>query len=745
MTWATAAASPISLLNATLTGPITSVVNNFVNHASGVTIAGHITVSPSDLGVLKRVDVSDAVRGSPNVVAFAIVRRMRNNQYLGNVAPAAGIPADTLSSGAAVSFASKEAATAASRPALRILVNGAPASALPTARDAPITLSRNHANDADYSSDLDTDLSDTDPEFVVVDSIASIRAQTGEAGACASWESPMLDHYVTVKGTVIAVFNSPQASGQFGFVLQDSTDPFSGLLVQLSAEQAGTLASGQGFLPAMGNVVRVDGVVGHTLGNTVLEQVSGITLVSPKVALPVPVPVAAASLAGGCTLSSEQYRNMVVSLSSLRFTIDPADMTDAEYAAAIADFGTAKFVLNTDGELYVDDGSGPVQLDNKVFDVVAQLGWASSAGSCGAKLGDMIDTLVAVAVFDDQQSKVSYELGNPPTMELNIIKLTSAEISPCAVLPPAAAPVLNVTTSAAATLTLSGINAATFDIDAVQAAIESLFGASDTVTVVGQEFPIAGAAFSFATDSPLDGALAANVRIALTRAFASFNAPLMPSALMLRGGGGGRRHLASSRASFGLDIAGVRSAYTANLVTTGLTGMTQPAIGSRGLVAKLVGLGVVGAASPALDAAPTVSAVLSVTVTYASPPSSPAGALHHALSSSAVASALSTAGVTTTGVTASFEHDHDDDRERRDAIIGGVIGGFFGLLLLVAAVVFVARRSKAAAPANNICEDGKPARKSDPMAMSSLEAPSADQPRAPQLVFQAEQPELAQA
>jgi hypothetical protein len=64
-----------------------------------------------------------------------------------------------------------------------------------------------------------------------------------------------------------------------------------------------------------------------------------------------------------------------------------------------------QFALNTDGELYVDDGSGPVQLDNKMFDVVAQLGWASQPGSCGAKLGDLIDTLVAVAVFDDTQSK----------------------------------------------------------------------------------------------------------------------------------------------------------------------------------------------------------------------------------------------------------------------------------------------------------------------------------------------------
>jgi hypothetical protein len=81
--------------------------------------------------------------------------------------------------------------------------------------------------------------------------------------------------------------------------MQDSTDAFSGLLVQLSAEQAGLLSAGAGFLPAVGNVVRVEGIVGHTLGNTVLEQVSAVTLVSPRVALPTPVPVTGATLASG--------------------------------------------------------------------------------------------------------------------------------------------------------------------------------------------------------------------------------------------------------------------------------------------------------------------------------------------------------------------------------------------------------------------------------------------------------------
>lgn len=703
-TWATASAAPMSLLNATVSGVIDSVVENFVNHASGISLAGHIMVSPGDVGALKRVDVTDSVRNT-SVVAFAIVRRMRNNLYTGNTAPAAGIPADRLSGGAAVSFASKEAASAASRPALRILVNGAPASALPQPRAAQLASPRMHADDDDYDAPSTSDLSDVAPDYIVVSNISSIRAQSGEAGACASWESPMLDHYVTVTGTVIAVFNSASDSGQYGFVLQDSTAPFSGLLVQLSAEQAGLLTSGTGFLPVPGNVVRVDGVVGHQLGNTILEQVSGVTVVTPLVALPTPVTVTASSLASGCSLLSEQYRNMVVQLNQLRFTINPTDMTTAEYAAAVANFGTATFDLDTDGELYVaQTGGAPVQLDNKMFDVVASLGWASSPSSCGAKLGDLIDTLVGVAVFDDTQSKVSYEMGNPPTMELNIIKINSSMINPCAALPPAASPALNASTSAAATLTLSGINSSTFDLVAARTAIATLFGAFDTVTVAAIQFPIASAAFSFTTNAPLDGALAANVRTALQRAFASFNAPLLPSNLQLRGpeGAMGRRHLASSRAVFGLDVNGVRSAYTANLVTTGLAGMLAPALGSRGLVSKLTALGVLNAASASLDTVPTVSAVLTVTVTYATPPLSPAAALAAALTPAAVSRVLATAGVAFTGVSLSLDRAVDDDH--RDAIIGGVIGGFFGLVLLVAAAVLVVRRFKVSA----VSGDGKP-------------------------------------
>ena len=255
LTWTSAGFA----LNATVTGAVTSVVQNFVRMDTGVSIAGHISAAPGDAGVLKRVDVTDAVRGK-GVVAFLIARRFRNNAYLGNVAPAGGIPADTLSGGAAVVFASKEATAAAARPALRIIVNGAPATALPQPRLAAAQPQpRNHADDSDYEATDNTDLSDVDAEFTPVPAIMNLRATTGENGACSTWESPMLDHFVSVKGTVIAVFGSDIA----GFVLQDSTAAFSGVLVLLSAEQTGALAAGAGFLPVTGNVVRVEGVVGH--------------------------------------------------------------------------------------------------------------------------------------------------------------------------------------------------------------------------------------------------------------------------------------------------------------------------------------------------------------------------------------------------------------------------------------------------------------------------------------------------
>ena len=434
-------------------------------------------------------------------------------------------------------------------------------------------------------------------------------------------------------------------------------------------------------------------------------------------ALPTPVPVSGATLAAGCTYTSEAYRNMVIQFSNLQFTIDPTDLTDAEYALLTADLAAqhASFNVNEDGELYVDDGTGPLQVDDKLFDIVAQLGWSQAPGACGVRLGNTIDTLVAVAVFDDSQSKVSFELGNPSLMELNVLNISSAGIRACTPTAPAAPAALNAATSAAATLTLAGISTAAFDLAAAQAAITALIvtAAADAVSIAAVEFPITGAVLSFATAAPAgDGALLATLRTALVRAFASFDAPLIPSSLQLSalGAAAGRRLLQSGRAAFALDVRGVRSAFAAGQAASALSGMVANGIASRGLTAKLV---------------LAVAAVLSVTVTYATPPASPSAALKAALAPPAVAAALARAGVAVTAV--QLYDPVEADVTNTPAIIGGVIGGFFGLLLLCVCVALLVRHARGRSAAAD-----ERAPRSSKIGDSALDVPE-ESARAPQL------------
>jgi hypothetical protein len=196
-------------LNATVAGVVANVVNNYVRMDNGHSIAGHLTVNPGDVGALKRVDVTDAVRAG-GVVGFLIARRMRNNLYTGNYAPVDGIPADTLNGGDAVTFFSKESAVNATRPSLRVIVNGAP-SAAPREMPAERPSVRTHAvaTAAEQAPVLGT---------YETMSIASLHATTGEDGSCASWESPYISHAVTIEGIVVAVFDGN--GGIDGFVLQ---------------------------------------------------------------------------------------------------------------------------------------------------------------------------------------------------------------------------------------------------------------------------------------------------------------------------------------------------------------------------------------------------------------------------------------------------------------------------------------------------------------------------------------------
>jgi hypothetical protein len=691
-------------LNSTVAGVVSSVVNNFVRLDGGAAIAGHITVNPTDTNVVKRVDVTDSVAAG-GVVGFLIARRMRNSLYTGNYAPVGGIPADTLNAGQTVTFYSKEATNAAVRPALRVIRNGAPSSAPRSAPvDAPVV--RTHAMDDDYQPVDGSDLSDVDGEYTQM-SIADLHTANGESGSCASWLSPYVDHYVIIRGTVIAVFSA--SSDITGFVIQDDTVPFSGMLVLLSDEQAGSLALGTGFLPASGAVVRVEGVVGHTLGNVVLEQVSAVTLLTPSVALPTPINIQSSALLAGCTLAGEQYRNMVVRLANMQFTIDPFDLSDVEYRAALANLsahvGTEAGSPNELGELFMDDGTGPVQVDDRLFDVVTELGWGSSADNCGIELGVVADEVIAVAVFDDSQSIIAYELGDPPTLELNIISVSGSQIQACPPAPPAASPPAPPAQTAAVstTVTLSGINAATYDTAAVQAVLAARLGASATFTV-SAAYPVLGAAFSYNVASGDAGSLADATKTAVVRSLAAFEAPVLPVNIALSPAGTAavsRRSLQqlapASRVSYGLSVYGARSPAAAAAVTSALTGMTSTA-GSRGLAAKLTVGGLTGVTAVAITAQPSVSAVLTVSVTYlqSAMGGSPSAAVASALDADALASALSASGVATTGVrSTSADKESKELTLREQKLIGGIIGGFFGLVLLVTVITCAARCSAA--------------------------------------------------
>jgi hypothetical protein len=671
-------------LNATVAGVVSTVVNNFVRTDNGHSIAGHLTVNPGDVGVLKRVDVTDAVRAG-GVVGFLIARRMRNSAYTGNYAPVGGIPADTLNGGDAVTFFSKESAVIANRPSLRVIVNGAP-SAAPREVPAERPALRTHA--------VATAVEEA-PVLGAYEamSIASLHATTGEDGQCSSWESPYISHAVTIEGIVVAVFDGD--GGIDGFVLQDDTAAFSGILVMLAApEQVGLLATGAGFMPAMQARVRVEGIVGHVLGSPVLQQLSAVTLVHPRVPLPAAVSILTADLYAGCTLEGERYRNMVIQLNSVSFTInpDPTEISDAEYLVIRSNLSAYEetYTPNEDGELWLDDGTRPVQLDDKLFDVDAELGWNPNA-ACGVYLGSVLDSITGVAVFDDSQNTVSYELGNPSAFELNILNVTASRITPCPQVPaPPPAPVVVVPSSTAgAELTIAGINPATFNLTAVQRVLGAQLGDGAVLTVTTLEFPVAGAGISY-TAVGRAAALAPATRTAVLRSLAASSAPALPSNVALapaRSAAGSRRSLlqaapAQGTVAYTLAVSGSQSSTVAGAVAAAIAGFTHPE-SSSGLTAQLAMASVL-ASDVALVSQPTVSVRLNLAVVHPDVNASPQDALDAALTSGSLAAALTAAGVANTGVASSSDGQDDEPAlsQLEKELIGGIIGAVFGAFFI---------------------------------------------------------------
>jgi hypothetical protein len=226
--------------------------------------------------------------------------------------------------------------------------------------------------------------------------IASLKATSGTVGDCATWgASPLAGAYVWVTG-VVTVSNFSVAAtvlataGVFpAFTLQDSAAPFSGLLVLLDAATPAAPAGTMPFVPAAGTNVSVGGWVGSYKGNTVLSPVNHMVAhgVGAASALEhVNVSTGDLSAASTCSAVSEQWRNMLVAIHS-------ANVTHVNVSTT---------------EIYLDDGSGELQIDDLIFDVSDAYGGVGAA--CGIGPGVTFAFAQAVVMYDDNGPNGGYEL-----------------------------------------------------------------------------------------------------------------------------------------------------------------------------------------------------------------------------------------------------------------------------------------------------------------------------------------------
>jgi hypothetical protein len=480
--------------------------------------------------------------------------------------------------------------------------------------------------------------------------IASLHASFGEDGRCSAWTSPQADMLVEVNGTVTAVFSGATP----GFILQDATTPFSGIPVLLSALQTANLSTGLGYMPdTPGMVIRVVGTVGLYKENVVLENVMDASIIAASGLLPAPVDVQSGSFSIGCTLASEQYRNMVVRFTNMSMSLPPDSDT---------------------GEFYLDDGSGQVQVDDLFFDVPSVLGPWTINGTCGIAPGDTISQIVGIVLFDASQSSLALELGEPAMVELDVISMGTVTLQqatcvsppplpppPPTPLPPPAPPPL---ASAAVPLTLSGIDVTRFNLTAITAALAASLGASGATlngfSVTITDFPITATVLLAGLAGAADAMFIAQTAMALGRSLALSGTPVMAANLNVTtsaaaAAGRHRRSLAqTSSASLDVAVYGVSTAFAAGQMAVSMDNVTSDS-SNRGLVAQLTSAGAT-VSGASLPSPPSVSVRLAVAVDYAGATlvsgSTAYAAAAAALSGSSLTQALATVGVTHAGVVA---------------------------------------------------------------------------------------------
>jgi hypothetical protein len=129
--------TPAALLNTPTTILLEKVSDDFVKFDNpALDIISHVTVNPTDLNIVKQIDVTKFVQaaianGDANV-AIIIARRVRRNSFL--LVGTTNAAADDLNSGISVAFYSSEYSDATKRPVLRFYDDvGTPSAALSTA------------------------------------------------------------------------------------------------------------------------------------------------------------------------------------------------------------------------------------------------------------------------------------------------------------------------------------------------------------------------------------------------------------------------------------------------------------------------------------------------------------------------------------------------------------------------------------------------------------------------------------
>ncbi len=182
--------------------------------------------------------------------------------------------------------------------------------------------------------------------------LSAINYVPADGDACAS--SPVVGTTVLTRGYVSAIAYN-------GFYMQQTLMgmAWSGIWVYFSFGSTAPGLAGR----AIGDYVEVVALVEEYYDLTELINPSSVTLISSGHTL-TPLEISTGALGTDCTRAGEQYEGLLVRVSNAQILSEP----------------------NQYGEITIDDGSGPTQLEDGLFDSGAHLGSLVSGSLVGTRL-----------------------------------------------------------------------------------------------------------------------------------------------------------------------------------------------------------------------------------------------------------------------------------------------------------------------------------------------------------------------